>query len=534
MAEAPSQIPTGKDPPQQPTYDYRQFLRRYAIAVAVGALILGAVLIRALIFQINGPSSLSGTHYWSDRTVRVRWEWRRSDVRSKEAGVDMTACIARGVIKNLHETQVLNATSVDLILEDSKGLELDSEKRSFGQWRGVNLEPGESKEFTLKYWVATGFLRDVRKLSARLGSSFKTEPAGIRTVSERSPDEDLRSVHEENIKELELPNCEFAFTFPHKCERTDVGQGPRKCISVQSADLLKSPFLRAESIPVSDRHKAVAGFRSTVRKYAERNKLEDISISVSDTDLGKEASFTGNTSISGTRVRVFGKVILGQTSILYLKAAEPAETAPSHQADIFLKSVKKRNNQSTATPSNPITLPPPDDVFAVFDQSSIREGHRVFVSKEFRFIFNYPEGWSPVESPYEGIRFKMVSESGASIAVQVETPPDFDQLSPEQFQRVRASTFDRGETGMDQVIPGAKLLDHGKTTLANLPAYSSLYELPRRSLEQVGSIRQYQVQTVDGGFLYIVTFSVDTTSYVEAFQSFRVAMQGFVIIGASR
>ena len=534
MAQAPPPIPSEGDIGRKPTLDWSGFLRRYAVPAAAFALIGGFVLIRALMFLINGPSSLSDTHYWSDRTVRVRWEWRRSDVRSKEAGVDLTACIASGVIKNLHETQVLNAKSVDLILEDSKGLELDSEEHSFGRWPGVDLEPGESREFTLQYWVATGFLRDVRKLSARLGSSFKPEPTGNRTVSASSPSQDLNPVHEETIAQLELPNSEFVFTFPHEFKRKDIGQGSRKCSRAQSADLLKSPYLRAESFPVLDRDKAIGDFPSTVREYAERNKLEDIKTSIRDTDLGREASFAGYTRASGRKLRVSGRVILGQTSILYLKAAEPAETAPSHQASFFLESVKRRDSRSGAMSSGRTTPALPTDVFDVLTQSSIRNGHRLFVSNQFRFIFNYPEGWSPVESPYEGIRLKMLSKSGASIAVQVETPPDFDKLSPEQFQRVRASTFDSGQGGMDQVIPGAKLLDHGKTTLANLPAYSSLYELPRESLEQAGSIRQYQVQTVNGGFLYIVTFSVGTTNYIEEFQSFRKAMQGFVIIQESR
>ena len=87
---------------------------------------------------------------------------------------------------------------------------------------------------------------------------------------------------------------------------------------------------------------------------------------------------------------------------------------------------------------------------------------------------------------------------------------------------------------MDQAIPGARLLGHGKTTLANLPAYYSLNELPRRSLDETGSFRQYQVQTVNGGFLYIVTFTANTTRYMKAFQNFKRVMQGFVVIEAPR
>ncbi|HET6513930.1 MAG TPA: hypothetical protein VFG09_02135, partial [Thermodesulfovibrionales bacterium] len=72
------------------------------------------------------------------------------------------------------KVRLLNVRKVDLILQDGNGIELHRKSYYFGS-KGTNLTPDESKEFTMSYWVPTGFLRDVRKLSAGLAYEFKVQ-----------------------------------------------------------------------------------------------------------------------------------------------------------------------------------------------------------------------------------------------------------------------------------------------------------------------------------------------------------------------
>lgn len=201
-----AQTPTGNDKSKRAPFDFRKFIRRHAIVAVFGTLGVCWLVIRGIALQVNGPSSLSAKHYWADEKVCVHWKWRKTALTKTMNGANGTMCIASGKIQNLDRARLLNVRSITLLLMDKDGVDLDSEWKDFGGMSGVDLKPRESQEFTMKYWVPTGFLRDVRELSARIGCDFKTAEEKRREEAQRTnspPSGPQPYVRFEGFKEIE-------------------------------------------------------------------------------------------------------------------------------------------------------------------------------------------------------------------------------------------------------------------------------------------------------------------------------------------
>jgi hypothetical protein len=172
MDNASGKMPTRDDVPKRGPFDFRKVIRLHPIVSGLVTLAVCWFVIRAIALQVNGPSSLSETYYLEEQKISISSEWRKTAVMKKEEGIDKTTCIARVKIQNLDDVRLLNVRSIDLILQDGNGIELHSKEHYFGLG-GKDLKPGESTEFTMKYWVPTGFLRYVRELSTLLYCDFK-------------------------------------------------------------------------------------------------------------------------------------------------------------------------------------------------------------------------------------------------------------------------------------------------------------------------------------------------------------------------
>ena len=134
--------------------------------LSIALFVIGSVILFNLFPGCN--KQISGTFSYGKEPERmsIRWNWRTTDARRNAGGVDSTMCVAKGRITNHSKSKNLHFSNVTLFLMDRDNAELTNEEYSDPD----DIAPGESKEFTMKFFVPSGLIKDVSEL--REGATF--------------------------------------------------------------------------------------------------------------------------------------------------------------------------------------------------------------------------------------------------------------------------------------------------------------------------------------------------------------------------
>lgn len=149
--------------------------------------------------------------------------------------------------------------------------------------------------------------------------------------------------------------------------------------------------------------------------------------------------------------------------------------------------------------------------------------------ERYRFSIHYPRSWSKVEATHAQTRFKAVSDGGLGgddLSVVVTTVPGAENETPEDFLKsIDAKAY---LSYLRENVPGAKLMEHGPTSLSNQAAYYFVTDLTHRVLGVEVPMRQLQFQTVRKGNVYTITFRTDPEHFPGKATLFKLITAGFV------
>jgi PsbP len=149
--------------------------------------------------------------------------------------------------------------------------------------------------------------------------------------------------------------------------------------------------------------------------------------------------------------------------------------------------------------------------------------------ERYRFSIHYPRSWSKVEATHAQTRLKAVSDGGSGgddLSVVVTTVPGSENETPEEFLKsIDAKAY---LNYLRENVPGAKLIEHGPTSLSNQAAYYFITDLTHRVLGMEVLMRQLQFQTVRKGNVYTITFRTDPEHFPGRSTLFKLITVGFV------
>lgn len=97
-----------------------------------------------------------------------------------------------------------------------------------------------------------------------------------------------------------------------------------------------------------------------------------------------------------------------------------------------------------------------------------------FRDSEYGFSLRYPQSWLPVEPSHAQTRFKAVSDHGrgsADVSINVGPNANVKNRPPEAYFESTKKNPEALVAALRRQVPTARLLSHGETTIANLPAY---------------------------------------------------------------
>ena len=137
-------------------------------------------------------------------------------------------------------------------------------------------------------------------------------------------------------------NCEFRVFFPTKTQRKTAFANGIESLIVQSVYDGQSPFMRAECLPLSNPNETIAAFRSILENQARNAGIQNPEITIEKSKLGVVGTYAGVRKAGGFDVKFFGKLVIGNVSLLSLLISEEAAKFPSDKAVYFLNTVERK------------------------------------------------------------------------------------------------------------------------------------------------------------------------------------------------
>ena len=136
--------------------------------------------------------------------------------------------------------------------------------------------------------------------------------------------------------------CEFRVLFPSKTKQKSVFVNGIETTIVQSMYGSGGPFMRAECLPLSAPNETITAFRSILENQAQNTGLKNPEITIEKTKLGFIGTYSGVRKAGGFDIKFFGKMVIGQFSLLALLVSEELEKFPSDKAVYFLNTIEKK------------------------------------------------------------------------------------------------------------------------------------------------------------------------------------------------
>lgn len=136
--------------------------------------------------------------------------------------------------------------------------------------------------------------------------------------------------------------CEFRVFFPTKTQQKQTFANGIESLIVQSVYDSESPFMRAECLPLSNPNETIAAFRSILENQARNAGVQNPEITIMKNTLGVIGTYAGVRKGGGFDIKVFGKLVVGKSSLLSLLISEEAAKFPSDKAVYFLNTIEKR------------------------------------------------------------------------------------------------------------------------------------------------------------------------------------------------
>ncbi len=115
-------------------------------------------------------------------------------------------------------------------------------------------------------------------------------------------------------EKVTFSSCEFIVHFPTKTKRKYTSISGIESTIVQSVYDGKSPYLRAEGVPLSfaQRQELLSNFRGHLENQAHLSGIAIPEITIENTKLGTIGTYSGVRTIAGVNNKQFFKIIVGK------------------------------------------------------------------------------------------------------------------------------------------------------------------------------------------------------------------------------
>lgn len=134
---------------------------------------------------------------------------------------------------------------------------------------------------------------------------------------------------------------EFEVAFPQTYIRKMAYVQELEVVAYETKDG-ESPYLRVEFTPLADTGTQVPDMRTMLEKYAHLAGLDRPEITVAQEEVGRVGTYSGVKTVDGVELRVYGKVVAGQRSMVSCVVVESLSDFPSSDSTLLLGSIRQK------------------------------------------------------------------------------------------------------------------------------------------------------------------------------------------------
>lgn len=139
-----------------------------------------------------------------------------------------------------------------------------------------------------------------------------------------------------------IPRSEFTVTFPHPVKKKVVTAAGFESIAYENEDPESTPYLRAEFMQGIDTTAIANNFRAILENHARLAGLSLPEITETEGRLGKVGTYAGIKKVGDFTMKIYGKMVLGESSAVNCMVGEQLENFPSEDTVSFLASIKRK------------------------------------------------------------------------------------------------------------------------------------------------------------------------------------------------
>lgn len=165
-------------------------------------------------------------------------------------------------------------------------------------------------------------------------------------------------------------------------------------------------------------------------------------------------------------------------------------------------------------------------------EASTKKKLTTYRNIDYKFVFQYPNGWTQSPSTHAGTKIKIEHNSGQDgedCMVNVQTAKTAqDRLPPKQFVgSISPTTY---EQAMKKSLPDAKVIASGKSSISNQDAFYATLKFTYRIMGLEIPMKMIQVITTRNNNVYIVGCRAPVDIFDNNVYTYKLIMSGFTFM----
>lgn len=153
-------------------------------------------------------------------------------------------------------------------------------------------------------------------------------------------------------------------------------------------------------------------------------------------------------------------------------------------------------------------------------------------NNEYKFVFQYPNGWGQSPATHAGTKIKIEhnnGQDGEDCMVNVQNAKTAqDRLPPKQF--VNTISQHSYEQAMRKSLPDAKVITSGKSSISNQDAFYATLKFTYRSMGLEIPMKMMQVITTKNNNVYIIGCRAPSDTFDKNISTYKLVLSGFTFM----
>lgn len=141
---------------------------------------------------------------------------------------------------------------------------------------------------------------------------------------------------------ITVPQSEYQITFPHASKKRVAKIDDIEVVSYESNGPDANPYLRVEFMNDIDVVFYRENLMSILENHAKLTGLKLPQITESQEQLGKVGTYSGIKTVGDTTIRIYGKMVIGDSSGINCVISEDLATFPSEDSAELLSGIKRK------------------------------------------------------------------------------------------------------------------------------------------------------------------------------------------------